>query len=238
LRDLPLAMIIQKELKHGSICRTKGVNCYRLTINNYEGLILTAIILNGNMRTPKINNLNHLIDWLNIKFINLNIVKYELNISLLSSDSWLSGFIDADGHFFVNTSKKSISCGFELVQSSIDKQGFSKLELMESLAQFLKVKLGKNTRKKYPTYLEYRVRTSSLNNNSILIDYIKNYPLFSSKYLNYKDWLNVIDIIKLNNHKKESGKLKIAFIRDGMNDRRKKFIWDHLNNFIICINKI
>ena len=62
MRDLPLAMIIQKELKHGSICRTKGVNCYRLTINNYEGLILTAIILNGNMRTSKIYSLFNLID--------------------------------------------------------------------------------------------------------------------------------------------------------------------------------
>jgi hypothetical protein len=62
LRDLPLAMLIQKELKCGSINRTKGVNCYRLTVNNYEGLILIAIILNGNMRTPKINNLYLLID--------------------------------------------------------------------------------------------------------------------------------------------------------------------------------
>jgi len=62
LRDLPLAMIIQKELKCGSISRTKGVNSYQLTINNYEGLILIAILLNGNMRTPKINNLYLLID--------------------------------------------------------------------------------------------------------------------------------------------------------------------------------
>src|SRR5579859_21303 len=61
-RDFPLAMIIQKELRHGSISKTKGVNSYRLTINNYEGLILIAFLLNGKMRTPKINNLFLLID--------------------------------------------------------------------------------------------------------------------------------------------------------------------------------
>jgi len=74
-----------------------------------------------------------------------------------------------------------------LVQSSIDKQGFNKIGIMEILAQYLKVKLGKTGRKKYPLYLEYRVRTSSLSSNLILIDYIKQYPLFSSKYLNYMD---------------------------------------------------
>lgn len=231
LRDLPLAMIIQKELKCGSISRIKGVNCYRLSINNYEGLILIAILLNGNMRTPKINNLYLLIDWLNNKFKGLNLEKYKWDKSKLSTNSWLAGFIDADGHFFAHISKKYISCGFELVQSSVDKQGFSKKELMELLAQYLKVKLGKSSRKKYPKYLEYRVRTSNLNNNLILIDYIEQYPLFSSKYLNYRDWLSIINIIKEGNHKNDKGKLQIASIRDGMNNKRRTFIWDHLNNF-------
>lgn len=38
-RDLPLAVIIQKELGFGSISKTKGVNAYRYTINNFSGLI-------------------------------------------------------------------------------------------------------------------------------------------------------------------------------------------------------
>jgi hypothetical protein len=37
LKDLPLALIIQKELGHGSLARKKGVNAYVLTINNYDG---------------------------------------------------------------------------------------------------------------------------------------------------------------------------------------------------------
>lgn len=230
-RDFPLAMIIQKELGHGSISKTKGVNSYRLTINNYEGLILLAFLLNGKMRTVKIKNLFLLIDWLNNKFVNLNLEKKQLDKSFLSSNSWLSGFIDADGHFFANISKSTISCGFEIMQSSVDKQGYSKLDLMEKLAEFLKVKLSKQSRKKLPGYLEYRVRTGNLDSNLILIKYLEEYPLFSSKYLNYKDWLLVINIINNKNHKTDIGKSQILEIKNGMNNKRTKFIWDHMKNF-------
>jgi hypothetical protein len=230
-RDFPLAMIIQKELGHGSISKTKGVNSYRLTINNYEGLIIIAFLLNGKMRTPKINNLYLLIDWLNNKFVNLNLEKKQLDKSFLSSNSWLSGFIDADGHFFANITKSTITCGFELGQSSVDKQGYSKIDLMEILAEFLKVKLSKCRRKKIPDYLEYRVRTGNLDSNLILIDYLEEHPLFSSKYLNYKDWLLVINIIKIKNHKTDIGKAEILDIKNGMNNKRTKFVWDHLKNF-------
>jgi hypothetical protein len=62
LRDLPLALIIQSKINHGSITRKKGANAYILTINNFEGLILIANLINGYMRTPKINALHRLID--------------------------------------------------------------------------------------------------------------------------------------------------------------------------------
>jgi hypothetical protein len=83
LRDFPLAMIIQKELGCGSISRTKGVNAYRLTVNNYEGLILLVDILNGYMRTPKIEMLYLLINYLNKRFPYLNIVSKEKDVSNL-----------------------------------------------------------------------------------------------------------------------------------------------------------
>jgi LAGLIDADG endonuclease len=62
LKDLPLALMIQKEIKNGSVTRKKGVNAYILIINNYDGLILLTSLINGNMRTPKIYCLYNLID--------------------------------------------------------------------------------------------------------------------------------------------------------------------------------
>ena len=39
LRDFPLALTIQKQLKHGSLSRKKGANAYILTIYNFEGIL-------------------------------------------------------------------------------------------------------------------------------------------------------------------------------------------------------
>jgi LAGLIDADG DNA endonuclease family protein len=82
LKDLPLALMIQKVLGEGSIARKKGVNAYVLTINSYKGLILIVSILNGNMRSPKIECLYKLIDWLN-NSKNTNFKKKPLNNSSL-----------------------------------------------------------------------------------------------------------------------------------------------------------
>ena len=103
LKDFPLALMVQKELKNGSLSKKKGVNAYILTINSYEGLLLVTSLINGNMRTPKIYALYNLIDWLNLKFEEINIPKKYLNNSQLDSNAWLSGFIEADGHFSVRT---------------------------------------------------------------------------------------------------------------------------------------
>ena len=62
LRDFPLGQLIQKELGFGSLSRKKGVNAYILSINNKEGIIKLVNLLNGYMRTPKINSLYNLID--------------------------------------------------------------------------------------------------------------------------------------------------------------------------------
>lgn len=76
LKDLPLALMIQKELGFCSL--SKGVNAYILTINNTEGILLIISLLNGNMKTPKINNLYNLIDYFQ-EYKNINIDKKPLN---------------------------------------------------------------------------------------------------------------------------------------------------------------
>jgi hypothetical protein len=57
LKDLPLALMIQKNFKNGSLSKKKGLNAYVLTINNFNELLSITTLLNGNMRTPKIHAL-------------------------------------------------------------------------------------------------------------------------------------------------------------------------------------
>lgn len=163
----------------------------------------------------------------------LNIVKRPLDNRPLISNAWLSGFIDADGHFSVRTTTISrypkIECKFELTQRQIDHNGRSYLAILTSIGEFLfctvkSIRVSK-------THPEYRVRTTNLKGNLTLVNYLENNPLFSSKYLDYKDWLKVLNVFKEGEHKDKSGIEKITSIKLGMNARRAVFIWDHLNKF-------
>jgi hypothetical protein len=59
------------------------------------------------------------------------------------------------------------------------------LEYLSLIAEFLSSTV-KETRMNKPKP-EYRVRTTNINSNFILVKYLEKYPLYSSKYLNYKD---------------------------------------------------
>ena len=235
LKDLPLALMIQKELKNGSLSRKKGVNAYILTINSLEGLLLLTSLINGNMRTPKIFALNNLIDWLNLKFHSqgINIPKNSLNNSQLDSNAWLSGFIEADGHFSVRTTTiykyPRVECKFELSHRQIDHNGRNNLDFLEFIANFL-LSSVKAIRVDKPKS-EYRVRTTSLNGNLVLENYLNTFPLFGSKYLDYKDWIKVLDYFKLGTFKHKIYIEEIISIKSSMNDARTVFTWDHLNKF-------
>ena len=123
LKDLPLALLIQKELGHGSFSIKKGINAYIYTVNNTVGLLFLVNILNGNMKTKKIYTLHRLIYWYN-KYRGTYLEKKKLNTDCMTSNAWLSGFIEADGHFSLRTIESGqypkIECKFEISQAQID----------------------------------------------------------------------------------------------------------------------
>lgn len=86
-RDLALVLVIQKTLGFGSICKYKGSNSYRLTVNSFKGLIIMVKLLNGKFKTVKIHDFHLLIDFLNNRFPGLNIVKQDLDQTPLLSSS-------------------------------------------------------------------------------------------------------------------------------------------------------
>lgn len=232
LRDFPLAQIIQQKIRHGSLSRKKGVNAYVLTINNFEGIILVVNLINGYMRTPKIKSLFNLIDWLNNRF-NIFIKKENIDSTSIDSNSWLAGFIDADGHFSVRCTSSSvyprIECKFELTQRQIDHNKQDNYHFLSLIADLLNTSVKKiRITKPKP---EYRVRTVSLKGNLTLIEYLNRFPLFSSKFLNYNDWIKVLNYFKNKEHTKAESIKEIIIIKSKMNDKRTEFNWDHLQYF-------
>jgi len=240
LKDLPLALIIQKNLGFGSLIRKKGLNAYILYINDKKGILNLVNLLNGKMKTPKIYSLYKLIDWLNNKNITgstalLN--KLPLNTDNLNKDAWLTGMIESDAHFSVRTTMTGkypkIECKFELSQRQKDHLGNSNELFLKNIAKFLKVDL-KNTREN-SAHPQYRLRTTSLESNLILVNYLNEYPLFGSKYLDYNNWKEILNLFnprfKYSGPEGKDNIDKVLSLKKEMNDNRTIFIWNHLNNF-------
>ena len=178
-----------------------------------------------------------------------------LDISPLDSNAWLSGFIEADGHFSVRTTVSpkyskapggsaagslrparalcergaKVECKFELTQGQKDHNSEDKLLLMNVLAEFLLTTV-KSIREDKPKP-EYRVRTTNLKGNLVLENYLDQFPLFGTKFLDYRDWVKILDYFKHGkfNHKENID--NIIDMKSCMNDKRTIFTWDHLQNF-------
>lgn len=211
----------------------KGANAYIFTINNLEGLIFIVQLINGKFRTPKIYALNDLIDRLNNKNSKLNLMKNSFDKSPLMSNSWLSWFIVSDGHFSVRTTLinryPKIECKFELSQRQNDHNNRNNLFFLETIANFL-LTVVKSTRmdQRFP---QYRLRTTNLKGNIVLENYLAIYPIFGKKYLDYNDWLLVLNYFKSKQKKDNLIINKIISIKSNMNDKITIFSWDHLKNF-------
>ena len=232
LKDLALALLIQKELGCGSISRKKDKNAYIYTVNNLDGLLLLVSLLNGKMKTNKIYALHRLIDWYN-EYKNISFEKKKLNTDSVLINAWLSGFIEADGHFSLRSTETGkyprIECKFELSQTQKDHNKRDNLFFLKEIALSLGslVKPTKND----SDNPQYRVRTTNLKGNLAVVDYLTKYPLFGTKFSDYKDWVKVVELFNQSsfNHKLNMNYVKL--IKSGMNDKRTIFVWDHLQNF-------
>ena len=183
------------------------------------------------MRTPKIHQLYSLIDWVNTNH-NTNIKKLPLNINPLISDSWLAGFIDADGCFLIRhstleTSKKErISCSFVIEQRLIDpKSNEDYFTILNQIANLFSTKLL-ITNRNY-----YRMNATILNSIKRVINYLEQFNLRSSKYLDSLDWIEAAKRIIDDKHYTLEGKNRIDLLKNKMNRNRTIIDWEHLNKY-------
>jgi hypothetical protein len=270
LKDLPLALLIQKELGVGSLSRKKGVDAYIFTVNSYEGILLVISLINGNMRTPKIHSLNALIDFLN-ETKGTCIEKHPVSTESLYSNPWLSGFMEADASFQVRTTLSGkypkLECKLEIsfifypcLQGSRPKGEFDSIQevksFMQQIGQFLEIPEDSFKQEKFKNFWKFTLKTQNIRSNEKLINYLNTYPLFSSKFLDYNDFVLALEVFKkwknnklecdldnldLSTFKEESitscGDL-INLIKKRMGHNRTIFIWDHLQNFFILNNSL
>lgn len=244
IHDKPLADKLSAELKVGKIITRSEAGHVLLQILAKQEVLKIINLINGHMRTPKIEALHRAIRWINEKD-NSNIPLLNLDSSSLESNSWLSGFVDADGCFAItiyDRKKKgvflrtSVQTSFRLEvkqnysrEVTLEQGGSSFFHIMSEIASFFTVNLYSRTRKiEDKTFYAFVAVAQNSRSHEILRKYFENYPLYSSKYLAYKDWCLVQDLHKgsLNKDKLE----KIQFIKNRFNSKRKVFDFSHLNS--------
>lgn len=191
--------------------------------------------VNKNSKLPSTQNIVNSINLLHLK---------DLDNSNVDSNSWLAGFTDADGNFSINVAKRKnkniyrvqpfyrleIRQTYHRISNDIVNFDSSFFPIMSKLATFFNVTLYSRNReisnKIFSSYI--LMCTTKISCNKV-IHYFETYPLLSSKYLDYVDWVTVINFKKDNNL--NSAYLdKTLAIRQNFNSTRTKFNWDHLNN--------
>nr|YP_010470462.1 LAGLIDADG endonuclease [Inonotus hispidus]UVF37950.1 LAGLIDADG endonuclease [Inonotus hispidus] len=263
--DLPLAQFLQNITECGNIYIKSDRGYVLWQIQDIVSAFTVVKLINGKMRTPKIEALKRTIDWLN-KYIELNklsnfpktnlilskihqIELKSLDRSPIESNSWLSGFTDAEGNFSINIHKRTnnkstrvqlyyrleIRQTYHRLDSEENKTSF--FSIMSVLAKFLNVNVYSRSRcLNNKQFYSYTIVAQNKNSLKIIVNYFLNYPLLSSKILDFKNWLYILEQKNeisqhLNNQRLPNSFLDEATkIRKDFNKTRTTYNWDHLKN--------
>jgi hypothetical protein len=178
--------------------------------------------------------------------------KKGLDNSAINSNAWLAGFIDTDGNFSISLSKRTKKHLDKVVpymrleikqtyhRTSVNEAKASLLDnnssfffIMSEIAAFLNVNVNSRNRiiqdKIFSSFILTAQNQKSLD---LLREYLTRYPLFSSKYLDYLDWSEVIDFIKeKGNNNVPGGSWELANLkRKDFNKTRTTLTWKHLKH--------
>ena len=235
IKNEPLAKKILEIIGYGHIRYKPKDNVCVLIVSPVKGLKKIIKIINGELRTPKIHQLYKLIEWINSNHSS-NIKNLPINTSSLVNNSWLSGFVDADGSFSIrcsnihNEKKRKISCRLRIEQIMIDPiTNQSYFDVLNIITNFFHCKLL--IRKQVVTGNNYyHLTASSAKSIQIIFNYFDCYPLYSSKYLDYKDWSEAAKLVLEKKQYTNENILKIKILKNSMNNNRIYFNWNHLKN--------
>ena len=189
--DLNLAKAIIKQI--GGVYIKINDNYLPLFIKVKSSILRIINLINGKMRTPKIEALHRLIYWSNYKW-SLNIPLLGINLTPLQNNAWLPGLLDADGNLYLNWlyDKSGLPTNLQyylrISQRKIYTAHLNNLFnfiIMKNLANLVNVNLRSYECKKTNSNLEQGnlIRTAKNLSNYIIIIYLINLPLFIHKYV-------------------------------------------------------
>lgn len=242
--DKPLAEKLSAELEVGKVINREKAGHVILQILAKQEVLKIIHLINGHMRTPKIEALHRAICWINEKD-STTIPCLGLDLSSLDSNSWLAGFTDADGNFAITVYDRkkngvflrtSVQTFFRIeVKQNYSREvaenngGASYFNILTKISAFFTVNLYTRTRQREDkVFYSFMVVAHNSRSHEIVRKYFDNFPLRSSKYLAYKDWCIIQDLNKGGLTKEKLDMIKI--IKNNFNSKRKQFNFSHLDS--------
>lgn len=251
--DLEFAIFLKETFKMGHVRIPKDVNAVTWEISKAEDVLNFLIFVNGHLRTAKHETLRQAFE-IYKTYHDVDVQILPLNTTDILGDAWFAGFSEGDSSFQMELARGrknpntvvirpvyvlEVSEHYEKntpeYQALRDNRIFMSL-LAEvfgvTLYNYFRVPLKEG----YNATSSIKFYVKRYDNISQIIKYFTDYPLFSSKYLNYLDWKAAYDLkIKTKN---EGSRLvtiypQIEAIKNGINSKRttESLSWDHLNNF-------
>lgn len=242
MADKELANFLCSITGCGKVYVHKNRNYVLWQIQSIIDVYVIVSVINGYVRTPKYETLKRYIYWYN-NYVSESVIQVpKLSImpidnSSLTSNNWLSGFVDADGNFSISITKRSngktrIITRFTLEQrinyhrSNTMNIKTSYSSIILSIAEvFLGSMYTRSRMKNDKTYYSFIVIAYNKNSKEKIIEYFDRFPLWSSKYHDYVSWKSVVvgqrNGLCIND--------KAIELRKDFNNSRTTISWEHLN---------
>ena len=233
--DLKLAEYLKNLLNCGYILKKSGYLIWQ--IQDLKETIKIFTLINGKMRTPKIEALHRAIIYLkNFNYLDKDFPLLDLDNSPINSNAWLSGFTDADGNFSINVYKRKnnnyrVTPYFKLKQNSNQiNNSISYFNIFSIISSYFNVNLYSRTKNtNFGFSQSFIIMVYSKESLLLLTNYFNKFPLLSSKYLNYLDFYKVIEL-------KRNNTLTKDYIEKILEIKKNSFNFNHLNNSPYFIN--
>lgn len=207
LNDIQVLYKIKQFLGYGKIRIQKKENIAHFVLENKNGICKLLIVLEGFFFGKKLEDF--------LKFYRIAFAKdYIINNiknNITLNNAWLSGFIDADGSFYVSINKhKKMFLGYQIqIRFAISQKDITVLKHISGLFNSCKVKYNKKG--------FYYIILSNMNDLSLIIKYIRLFPLKTKKAISFRKWLKVYKIMEQKIHLSEVGLKAVMKIAKSIN---------------------
>jgi len=200
--DEPLAKKLASITNAGKVYNKNNAGCVIWHIQKTEDVLKIIDVINGYMRTPKIEALHRAINWFN-EFDNCSINCLGLDQSSIDSNAWLAGFATSNSSFIITTHKRKNSTrvllNFKLMVNFVipntEKEewyGSVYFSLFSKISEYLNTSFISKT--KHSNIIKYTFILFAYvpESQEMLIKYFSKFPLLGEIYLDYKHWCEAL----------------------------------------------